>query len=108
MPMFARGWIADYPDIHNFVFPFLHSQGRYPLSQGYVSAQMDRLIEQALEEVLPAKRRVLYSRVQKLAFDEVTSIPVVHPVGLFALRTEVQGFVDNPVDLSPQFYSMRK
>ncbi|HOX22103.1 MAG TPA: ABC transporter substrate-binding protein, partial [Elusimicrobiales bacterium] len=28
MPMFSRGWIADYPDAHNFVFPFYHSAGR--------------------------------------------------------------------------------
>ena len=32
MPMWARGWVADYADAHNFYFPFLHSQGRYALS----------------------------------------------------------------------------
>lgn len=108
MPMFARGWIADYPSIHNFVFPFYHSQGRYPLAQGFQNAQMDRLIEQALREVNKDKRAALYARLLKLAYEEAPDIPVVHPVWLYAMRAALRGFVDNPVHMGPQFRGLSK
>ncbi|MBR5608944.1 MAG: ABC transporter substrate-binding protein [Elusimicrobiaceae bacterium] len=35
MPMWVRGWVADYADAHNFYFAFMHGDGRYAFSQGY-------------------------------------------------------------------------
>ena len=44
MPVFSRGWLADYPDAHNFVHAFYHSQGRYPTAQSFSGPELDRLI----------------------------------------------------------------
>ena len=66
MPMWARGWVADYADAHNFYFPFAHSQGRYALSQGYKNPQVDKLIEQAVAETNCQTRNALYKQVHNL------------------------------------------
>lgn len=108
MPMWARGWVADYADAHNFYFPFAHSNGRYALSQGYSNAQVDRLIEQAVAETNPQKRNALYKQVHQLIEQDAMQLYTVHPTGLWAMRSNVKGFVDNPVYMGIYFYPMYK
>jgi len=33
IPMYLNGWQADYPDPHNFVFPYMHSEGTFAQAQ---------------------------------------------------------------------------
>ncbi|MBR4683015.1 MAG: ABC transporter substrate-binding protein [Elusimicrobiaceae bacterium] len=108
MPMWARGWVADYADAHNFYFPFLHSQGRYALSQGYKNPAVDKLIEQAVAETNQAKRNALYKQVHNLMHEDAMQIYTVHPTGLWAMNKKVKGFVDNPVYMGIYFYPMHK
>ena len=108
MPMWARGWVADYADAHNFYFPFIHSQGRYALSQGYKNPQADALIEQAVSETDFAKRNALYKQVHNLMHNDAMQIYTVHPTGLWAMRSNVKNFVDNPVYMGIYFYPMYK
>lgn len=108
MPMWARGWVADYADAHNFYFPFLHSQGRYALSQGYKNPALDKLIEQAVAETNQAKRNALYKQVHNLMHEDAMQIYTVHPTGLWAMNKKVKGFVDNPVYMGIYFYPMHK
>ncbi len=108
MPMFSRGWLADYPDPHNFVFAFYHSHGRYALAQSFSDPELDRLVDEALREVDPARRRALYLKLEDKAFDVAPQITTVHPPGALALRREVRGFVDNPVVLGIWFYPISK
>ena len=108
MPMWARGWVADYADAHNFYFPFIHSKGRYALSQGYKNPQADALIEQAVAQTNPAKRNALYKQVHNLMHDDAMQIYTVHPTGLWAMRSQVKNFVDNPVYMGIYFYPMYK
>ncbi len=108
MPMWARGWVADYADAHNFYFPFLHSQGRYALSQGYKNPQVDALIERAVAETDPARRNALYKQVHNLMHEDAMQIYTVHPTGLWAMNKKVKGFVDNPVYMGIYFYPMYK
>lgn len=108
MPIWARGWVADYADAHNFYFPFLHSQGRYAISQGYKNPQVDKLIEQAVTETDQATRNALYKRVHQLMHEDAMQIYTVHPTGLWAMRSQVKGFIDNPVYMGIYFYPMFK
>lgn len=108
MPMWARGWVADYADAHNFYFPFVHSQGRYALSQGYRNEQADELIEKAVAETNFTKRNALYQKVHNLMHEDAMQIYTVHPTGLWAMRSRVKGFSDNPVYMGIYFYPMFK
>ena len=108
MPMWARGWVADFADAHNFYFPFAHSQGRYALSQGYKNPQADKLIEQAVAETNQQKRNALYKQVHNLIHDDAMQIYTVHPTGLWAVRSNVKGFTDNPVYMGIYYYPIYK
>jgi len=108
MPMWSRGWVADYADAHNFYFPFAHSQGRYALSQGYKNPQADKLVERAVAELNPQKRNALYKELHNLIYEDAMQIYTVHPTGLWAMRKNVKGFTDNPVYMGIYFYPMYK
>ncbi|MBI3299426.1 MAG: ABC transporter substrate-binding protein [Elusimicrobia bacterium] len=108
MPMWARGWTADFPDAHNFVFPFYHRDGRYAKVQGFKDAQLDAWIDQAVGETDPAKRAALYSKIARRAYDEVPSILTAHPPGVYAMRDDVQGFYDNAVLMGVDFYPLHR
>ena len=108
MPMFSRGWYADYPDAHNFVYAFYHSQGRYPSAQGYSSQTMDTLIERAARELDPAARAAFYKRILKQGFEDVPAITTVHPKGVYALRSWVKDWFENPVFLGIYYYPISK
>ncbi len=108
MPLFTRGWTGDYPDPHNFIFPFYHSKGRYAIAQNYSNPQMDRLIEKAVSAVNRSEREKLYRKIQKMAYDETIQIYTIHPQGLLAMRNWIKGFYDNAVFMSVYFYPLSK
>jgi len=108
MPIFSRGWVADYPDPHNFVFAFYHSQGRYPSAQGFGDPDMDALIDEALREVDPVKRERLYWKIQEKGYDEAPDILTAYMTGAYALRTWVRGFYDNAAFKEVYFYPLSK
>lgn len=108
MPIFSRGWSADYPDAHNFIYAFYHSAGRYPSAQGYASPELDALIARAAGEVDLKKRAELYRKILRFGFEEVPSLTLVHPRGVYAMREWVRNFQDNPVFLDIYFYPLAK
>lgn len=108
MPLFARGWYADYPDAHNFIYAFYHSNGRYASAQAYSNKKMDALIEKAVGTVDARKRDELYRKILRLGFEEAPSITTVHPRGVYAMREWVNGFYDNAVFMGIYLYPLSK
>ena len=108
MPVWVRGWVADYADPHNFYFNFMHSDGRYSQSQGYRNPRADELISKAVAETDKNKRAQYYKELHKIAYDDAMQIYTVHPTGLWAMRSHVKGFYDNPVFMGLYFYPMYK
>jgi peptide/nickel transport system substrate-binding protein len=108
MPLFARGWIADYPDAHNFLYAFYHSQGRYPSAQGFADPELDALIERAVSEASPAKRAALEKIILARGYEDCPAIFTVHPAGVYAMRDWVRNFTDNPVNLGVYYYPIEK
>jgi len=107
-PLFTRGWTGDYPDPHNFTFPFYHSKGRFAQAQGFADREMDKLIETAVSEPSAAKRAQLYARIQAKAYEDALQIYTAHPLGLYGLRDWVKGFYDNAVFMGVYFYPLSK
>ena len=108
MPLFVRGWLADYPDAHNFIYAFYHSQGRYPSAPGFTDPELDAWIEKAAGEPSPAKRAALYKKILAKGFDDAPAIFTVHPAGVYGVRSWVKGLVDNPVNLGIYYYPIEK
>ncbi|MFH2201876.1 MAG: ABC transporter substrate-binding protein [Elusimicrobiota bacterium] len=97
LPMFILGWAPDYPDPHNFAFPYMHSQGNYPRLQGYKNPKADELVTAAMTEIDPAKREAMYHELQKIAHEDITTIFVLTTVRFRTQRTWVKGFTYNPI-----------
>ena len=97
LPMYLSGWTADYPDPHNFVFPYMHSDGLFANSQGYSNGLVDDLVEQAISSSNHSERQMLYDQIAELYYDEVPSIMIIQFVGVFFFRDWIQGFIHNPI-----------
>ncbi len=97
LPMYLSGWSTDYPDPHNFVFPYMHSDGLFAQSQRYSNELVDSLIEQAISSNNHSERQMLYDQIAELYYDEVPSIMIIQFVGVFFFRDWIQGFVHNPI-----------
>ncbi len=108
MPMWARGWIADYPDAHNFVFPFLHSAGRYAIAQNFKDARLDALINRAVRTADKEERQALYSQIHNISNELAAQIYTVHSPGVWVYRKDVKNFIDNPVFMGIYFYPIYK
>lgn len=108
MPLWARGWIADYPDEHNFVFPFLHSKGRYAVAQSFGDEQLDNLIDSAVRSTDAEQRKAMYRQIQQISFDKAAQIYTIHSPGVWVYRKNLKGFTDNPVFMGIWLYPLYK
>ena len=108
MPLFGRGWLADYPDAHNFIYAFYHGQGRYASAQGFSDPALDAMIGAAVAESSPSKRAALYKKILARGYDDCPTIFTVHPAGVYAMREWVKGFTDNAVNMGIYYYPIEK
>jgi peptide/nickel transport system substrate-binding protein len=110
IPMFQIGWLADYPDAHNFVFPFMHSAGTFSAWQNYNNPAVDTLIAQAISAASSAERENLYRQLDQIYYDEVPSIQEAQALGRRYFRDWITGFYFNPVipGASGNWYALHK
>jgi peptide/nickel transport system substrate-binding protein len=103
--MFSIGWMADYPDPHNFAFPFYHSQGTFAAAQNYDNPTMDALIETGIRAA-PALRCAIYDSIQSLARQETPSFPIYDAIGRHFERDWVCGWYYNTIYSGTLFYNL--
>lgn len=98
LPLFQIGWLADYPDPHNFVYPFMHSNGTFSGWQNYSNPEVDDLINQGIAATTPSARQAIYYQLQDLYYEDIPSFIVQQPLGRRYFRDWVKGYIFNPVD----------
>ena len=108
MPIFVRGWYADYPDAYNFLNAFYNSNGRYPLEQKYQDPKMDLLLGKLTASPRRPTQKKLEEEILTRASKNAPNIPVAHPTAIYALKREVQNFYDNPIALGLDYYFISK
>ncbi len=113
MPLFVIGWLADFPDPHNFVMPFAHSTGTFSGWQGASMVQMfeeryDSLIEGAMETTVQAERAELYYQIEERAFEDAFDIWFPQVNGYRNVRDWVQDYPFNPIFPGPYFAKIYK
>ncbi len=102
LPVFFIGWLADYPDPHNFAFPFYHSAGTFAASQNYYNPTMDALIDQGI--AAPAEERcAIYTQIQQLARADTPSVPIYDAIGRHFERDWTVGWFYNII--APGLYA---
>ncbi len=97
LPMFIIGWLADYPDPYNFVFPYMHSSGTFAAWQGYKNPKVDKLVEELITTTDQQKRIEICKELTKIYYEEVPSFIIYQPLGRHYERTWVHGWYYNPI-----------
>jgi peptide/nickel transport system substrate-binding protein len=113
MPLFVIGWLADFPDPHNFVVPFAQSTGTFSGWQGDTLVSMfkdkyDPLIADAMKTADQAVRADIYYTIEQMSFDDCYDIWMPQVNGTRTIRDWVQGYAFNPIFPTPYYYSVYK
>lgn len=112
LTLFVIGWVADYADAHNFVYPFMHSRGTFSEFQTYKNPIVDKIIERAIGTVDPKERASLYYELQLIYYDDVPSVPLHQQLRRHYEREWVHGWYWNPIlplnDINAYMYPIWK
>ena len=108
MPLFFLGWAPDYADPHDYVQPFLHSNGHFPYYLSYQNDELDQLIMDAARETDDATRIQLYADIIDLEHDEAIYIWTHQSITFHVERDWVQGWYYNPMYGGTYYYSLSK
>lgn len=108
LPIYIIGWLADFPDPHNFVHPFMHSNGAFSAWQKYSNPHVDELIEEGISETDQTVRKNIYYELQRIYYEDVPSVIIDQPLGRHWERDWVQGWYWNPIHPGFYFYDLSK
>lgn len=97
LPVFIIGWLADYPDAHNFAYAFYYSYGAFAAWQGYSNPAMDALIESGIRTPDGPARAVIYHNIQVLAVTDCPSVAIDQAIGRHFERDWIVGWYYNPI-----------
>ena len=127
---FVLGWLADFPDAHNFAMPFMHPEGDFACFQEVHYGQSGRkqiryyvngvpygdptqvinntyvaeMIENGVATTNETERQIIYNELQEIYVDECPSVPLCKPTGRHWERDWVQGWYHNPIYPGGYFY----
>lgn len=114
LPASFGGWLADFPDPHNFVQPFLDSAGYYAGRRGDTYKEwaeesgLNDLISEGISTSDPARREEIYKELQQMSIDNAIDLWIDQPTGSNTRRTWVQGWYPNAMRPGVDFHSMDK
>ncbi len=114
LPIYVGGWLEDFHDPHNWVHPFLHSQGAYGRVINMpeeIAAEYDALIEQAASLTSAEERRPVYEQIQLKAQEDAVVIWLYQVVGRVHLQDWIKDYYFNPAytgDAYSYIYALSK
>jgi len=88
--MFSLGWMADYPDPHNFLDQLFYSQSDEN-HVAYANPEVDRLLLAARVERDPAERMALYQQAEAMIVQDAAWIPLWHDRDYMLIKPYVKG-----------------
>jgi peptide/nickel transport system substrate-binding protein len=103
LPYFIVGWLADYPDAHNFAHPFMHSTGAFSRWQGilgensFPNAAVDAQISAGIASLVPSERQTIYTWLQQYYVDFCPGIILTQVTGRHWQADWVEGWYYNPI-----------
>lgn len=97
---FMLGWTGDYGDPDNFYYYHFGPGGTTDIGD-WKSDRVIELLNQARAEDDQGVREQAYAEVDKILYDEVVRIPIVHSQPLLAQRTNIQGWNPSPLGSEP-------
>jgi peptide/nickel transport system substrate-binding protein len=107
------GWLADFPDPHNFVQPYLDSAGAYGAFKGdeyikWAQENVEPLINKGISITDPVEREKIYKELQNLSIEYATDLWLDQPTGNRVERSWVKGWYPNAMRPGQDFYILDK
>ena len=89
--MFILGWIADYPDPHNFLDILFYTGSENNFFE-YSNLDLDALLDQAAIEQDEATRLPMYQQAEQLVVDEAPCLPLWHGTNHILVKPYVKDY----------------
>jgi oligopeptide transport system substrate-binding protein len=83
------GWIADYPDPHDFLDVNFRCDSQQN-NTGYCNPDLDKLLDQAASQEDPAKREALYYQAEQIIVNDAAWIPLFYEVQYWLVKPYVK------------------
>ncbi|NVB80208.1 MAG: ABC transporter substrate-binding protein [Kofleriaceae bacterium] len=95
------GWVGDFPDPVNFIDAKFHSSAiaeeNSPNESFYANPELDALLDRARAEVDPARRAELYTRAERILYDDAPWIWGYHQMVSEVVQPYVMDYAPHPV-----------
>ncbi len=95
------GWIADYPDPHNFL-DVLFRCGSNQNHSHYCNPEVDKMLDEAAREQDNAKRERIYRQVEQIIVNEAPWVPLFFEVEYWLVKPYVKNAFLPPM-IMPKF-----
>jgi peptide/nickel transport system substrate-binding protein len=96
LPVSIIGWVPDFADPDNFIHTFYASSGYYAGTSGYANAEIDELDAKARVSLDPEERKVLYSQIANIAYEDSVYILLPQGVPYLVMSDKMEGIYNNP------------
>jgi oligopeptide transport system substrate-binding protein len=107
--MFVLGWVADYPDPHNFLDTLFYTGSENNVF-GYSNPELDALLDQAAIEPDGVVRLAKYQQAEQMVVDEAPCLPLGFGANYILVKPYIEGYELNPLgipDLSKVYVERR-
>jgi len=94
--MFTMGWIADYPDPHNFLDILFYTGSEVNIGE-YDNPALDALLDQAAIEQDETVRLAMYQQAEQMVVADAPCLPLWHSTNYILVKPYVKGY-----EISPQ------
>jgi oligopeptide transport system substrate-binding protein len=94
--MFMLGWVADYPDPHNFLDILFHTGSENNIFE-YSNPSLDTLLDQAAIEQNRAVRLDMYQQAEQLVVDDAPCLPLFHGANYILVKSYVKDYALSPL-----------
>jgi oligopeptide transport system substrate-binding protein len=89
--IFTMGWIADYPDPHNFLDILFYTGSEVNIGE-YSNPTLDTLLDQAAIEQDETLRLTMYQQAEQLVVDDAPCLPLWHGTNYILVKPYVKGY----------------
>jgi len=97
--MFLLGWVADYPDPHNFLDNLFYTGSENNIF-GYGNPELDKLLTQAAVEQDNAIRFSIYQQAEQEVIEEAPCLPLWFGINYTLVKPYVQDYELNPLGIA--------
>lgn len=106
--MYSSGWVADYPDVENFLQVFYSKTSPWPNSSNYCNAEFDRIYEMA--SVMPDsnERTELYRQAERIVAEDAPCAFMFHRVFYVMHHEWIENFKPNAYKSDSFGYGLSK